>query len=241
MSSLTTQGLVKQFGRTTVVDDVDISVSAGEVVGLLGPNGAGKTTCFYMICGLVRRDQGTILLNGEDISGLAMHHRARKGIGYLPQEPSIFRRLTVRDNLLAVLEAVPELDRDARQQRVDEMLEKFGIMHKASDYGYSLSGGERRRVEIARAISLQPSFMLLDEPFAGIDPISIIDIQKLIQDLKDMQIGVLITDHNVRETLGICDRAYILTQGKVLTEGSAEHILAHDEVRSVYLGSGFRL
>ena len=241
MSSLTTQGLVKQFGRTTVVDDVDISVSAGEVVGLLGPNGAGKTTCFYMMCGLVRRDQGTILLNGEDISGLAMHHRARKGIGYLPQEPSIFRRLTVRDNLLAVLEAVPELDRDARQQRVDEMLAKFGITHKASDYGYSLSGGERRRVEIARAISLQPSFMLLDEPFAGIDPISIIDIQKLIQDLKDMQIGVLITDHNVRETLGICDRAYILTQGKVLTEGSAEHILAHDEVRSVYLGSGFRL
>ncbi len=241
MSSLTTRGLVKQFGRTTVVDDVDISVSGGEVVGLLGPNGAGKTTCFYMICGLVRRDQGTILLNGEDISGLAMHHRARKGIGYLPQEPSIFRRLTVRDNLLAVLEAVPELDRDARQQRVDEMLEKFGITHKASDYGYSLSGGERRRVEIARAISLQPSFMLLDEPFAGIDPISIIDIQKLIQDLKDMQIGVLITDHNVRETLGICDRAYILTQGKVLTEGSAEHILAHDEVRSVYLGTGFRL
>ena len=241
MSSLTTRGLVKQFGRTTVVDDVDISVSGGEVVGLLGPNGAGKTTCFYMICGLVRRDQGTILLDGEDISGLAMHHRARKGIGYLPQEPSIFRRLTVRDNLLAVLEAVPELDRDARQQRVDEMLEKFGITHKASDYGYSLSGGERRRVEIARAISLQPSFMLLDEPFAGIDPISIIDIQKLIQDLKDMQIGVLITDHNVRETLGICDRAYILTQGKVLTEGSAEHILAHDEVRSVYLGTGFRL
>ena len=241
MSSLTTQGLVKQFGRTTVVDDVDISVSGGEVVGLLGPNGAGKTTCFYMICGLVRRDQGTILLNGEDISGLAMHHRARKGIGYLPQETSIYRRLTVRDNLLAVLEAVPELDRDARQQRVDEMLEKFGITHKASDYGYSLSGGERRRVEIARAISLQPSFMLLDEPFAGIDPISIIDIQKLIQDLKDMQIGVLITDHNVRETLGICDRAYILTQGKVLTEGSAEHILAHEEVRSVYLGTGFRL
>lgn len=241
MSSLTTQGLVKQFGRTTVVDNVDITVSGGEVVGLLGPNGAGKTTCFYMICGLVRRDQGTILLDGKDISGLPMHQRARKGIGYLPQEPSIFRRLTVRDNLLAVLEALPDLDRDVRQQRADEMLERFGITHKASDYGYSLSGGERRRVEIARAISLRPSFMLLDEPFAGIDPISIIDIQKLIQDLKDMQIGVLITDHNVRETLGICDRAYILTQGKVLTEGSAEHILAHDEVRSVYLGTGFRL
>ena len=241
MSSLTTQGLVKQFGRTTVVDNVDITVSSGEVVGLLGPNGAGKTTCFYMICGLVRRDQGTILLDGKDISGLPMHQRARKGIGYLPQEPSIFRRLTVRDNLLAVLEAAPDLDRDVRQQRADEMLERFGITHKASDYGYSLSGGERRRVEIARAISLRPSFMLLDEPFAGIDPISIIDIQKLIQELKDMHIGVLITDHNVRETLGICDRAYILTQGKVLTEGSAEHILAHDEVRSVYLGTGFRL
>ena len=241
MSSLTTQGLVKRFGRTTVVDNVDITVSSGEVVGLLGPNGAGKTTCFYMICGLVRRDQGTILLDGKDISGLPMHQRARKGIGYLPQEPSIFRRLTVRDNLLAVLEAAPDLDRDVRQQRADEMLERFGITHKASDYGYSLSGGERRRVEIARAISLRPSFMLLDEPFAGIDPISIIDIQKLIQELKDMQIGVLITDHNVRETLGICDRAYILTQGKVLTEGSAEHILAHDEVRSVYLGTGFRL
>tara|TARA_Y100001934_G_scaffold252156_1_gene315972 strand:+ start:203 stop:928 length:726 start_codon:yes stop_codon:yes gene_type:complete len=241
MSSLTTQGLVKQFGRTTVVDNVDITVSGGEVVGLLGPNGAGKTTCFYMICGLVRRDQGTILLDGKDISGLPMHQRARKGIGYLPQEPSIFRRLTVRDNLLAVLEAVPDLDPNVRQQRADEMLERFGITHKASDYGYSLSGGERRRVEIARAIALRPSFMLLDEPFAGIDPISIIDIQKLIQDLKEMQIGVLITDHNVRETLGICDRAYILTQGKVLTEGSAEHILAHDEVRSVYLGTGFRL
>ena len=241
MSTLTTQGLVKQFGRTTVVDNVDITVSGGEVVGLLGPNGAGKTTCFYMICGLVRRDQGTILLDGKDISGLPMHQRARKGIGYLPQEPSIFRRLTVRDNLLAVLEAVPDLDPNVRQQRADEMLERFGITHKASDYGYSLSGGERRRVEIARAIALRPSFMLLDEPFAGIDPISIIDIQKLIQDLKDMQIGVLITDHNVRETLGICDRAYILTQGKVLTEGSAEHILAHDEVRSVYLGTGFRL
>ncbi len=241
MSTLTTQGLVKQFGRTTVVDNVDITVSGGEVVGLLGPNGAGKTTCFYMICGLIRRDGGTILLDGEDISGLPMHQRARKGIGYLPQEPSIFRRLTVRDNLLAVLEAVPGLDRDTRHQRVDEMLEKFGITHKASDYGYSLSGGERRRVEIARAIALQPSFMLLDEPFAGIDPISIIDIQKLIRDLRAMQIGVLITDHNVRETLGICDRAYILTEGRVLTEGSSEHILAHDEVRSVYLGTGFRL
>lgn len=241
MSTLATQGLIKRFGRSTVVDDVDVSVSGGEIVGLLGPNGAGKTTCFYMICGLVRRDGGTILLDGQDISHLPMHERARKGIGYLPQEPSIFRRLTVRENLLAVLEAVPGLDRAAREQRADNMLDKFGITHKSADYGYSLSGGERRRVEIARAVSLQPSFMLLDEPFAGIDPISIIDIQRLISDLKAMGIGVLITDHNVRETLGICDRAYILTQGRVLTEGTAEHILAHEEVRSVYLGTGFRL
>jgi len=241
MSTLATQGLIKRFGRSTVVDDVDVSVSGGEIVGLLGPNGAGKTTCFYMICGLVRRDGGTILLDGQDISHLPMHERARKGIGYLPQEASIFRRLTVRENLLAVLEAVPGLDRAAREQRADDMLDKFGIIHKSADYGYSLSGGERRRVEIARAVSLQPSFMLLDEPFAGIDPISIIDIQRLISDLKAMGIGVLITDHNVRETLGICDRAYILTQGCVLTEGTAEHILAHEEVRSVYLGTGFRL
>ncbi|NDA13708.1 MAG: LPS export ABC transporter ATP-binding protein [Gammaproteobacteria bacterium] len=241
MSTLATQGLIKRFGRSTVVDDVDVSVSGGEIVGLLGPNGAGKTTCFYMICGLVRRDGGAILLDGQDISHLPMHERARKGIGYLPQEASIFRRLTVRENLLAVLEAVPGLDRAAREQRADDMLDKFGIIHKSADYGYSLSGGERRRVEIARAVSLQPSFMLLDEPFAGIDPISIIDIQRLISDLKAMGIGVLITDHNVRETLGICDRAYILTQGRVLTEGTAEHILAHEEVRSVYLGTGFRL
>lgn len=241
MSTLATHGLIKRFGRTTVVDDVDVTVSGGEIVGLLGPNGAGKTTCFYMICGLVRRDGGRILLDGEDISNLPMHERARKGIGYLPQEPSIFRRLTVKDNILAVLEAVPGLDHQQRQERADEMLETFGITHKADDYGFSLSGGERRRVEIARAVSLRPSFMLLDEPFAGIDPISIIDIQKLINELKTMGIGVLITDHNVRETLGICDRAYILTQGRVLTEGTAEHILAHEEVRSVYLGSGFRL
>lgn len=241
MSTLATQGLIKRFGRTTVVDNVDVTVSGGEIVGLLGPNGAGKTTCFYMICGLVRRDGGKILLDGQDISHLPMHERARKGIGYLPQEASIFRRLSVRENLLAVLEAVPGLDAAERERRADDMLEKFGITHKSSDYGYSLSGGERRRVEIARAVSLQPSFMLLDEPFAGIDPISIIDIQRLISDLKAMGIGVLITDHNVRETLGICDRAYILTQGRVLTEGSSEHILAHEEVRSVYLGTGFRL
>ena len=241
MNSLATKGLVKRFGRTTVVDNVDVTVSGGEIVGLLGPNGAGKTTCFYMMCGLIRRDSGHIVLDGQDISNLPMHERARRGIGYLPQEASIFKRLTVKENILAVLEALPGLDQNGRQARATEMMETFGISHKSKDYGYSLSGGERRRVEIARAVSLKPSFMLLDEPFAGIDPISIIDIQKLISDLKKMGIGVLITDHNVRETLGICDRAYILTQGRVLTEGTSDHILAHEEVRSVYLGSEFRL
>ncbi|MBT6657171.1 MAG: LPS export ABC transporter ATP-binding protein, partial [Proteobacteria bacterium] len=180
MSSLATRGLVKRFGRTTVVDNVDVTVSGGEIVGLLGPNGAGKTTCFYMICGLIRRDNGRIVLDGNDISDLPMHERARRGIGYLPQEASIFQRLTVKENILAVLEALPGLDQNGRQARATEMMETFGISHKSKDYGYSLSGGERRRVEIARAVSLKPSFMLLDEPFAGIDPISIIDIQKLI-------------------------------------------------------------
>ena len=241
MSTLATQGLIKRFGRSTVVDDVDVSVSGGEIVGLLGPNGAGKTTCFYMICGLVRRDGGTILLDGQDISHLPMHERARKGIGYLPQEASIFRRLTVRENLLAVLEAVPGLDRAAREQRADDMLDKFGIIHKSADYGYSLSGGERRRVEIARAVSLQPSFMLLDEPFAGIDPISIIDIQRLISDLKAMGIGVLITDHNVRETLDICERAYIVGEGHVIASGTPDEVLANDKVRETYLGEHFSL
>ncbi|MEK9784433.1 MAG: LPS export ABC transporter ATP-binding protein, partial [Gammaproteobacteria bacterium] len=217
------------------------SIAANEIVGLLGPNGAGKTTAFYIAAGIIFPSTGQIFINNEDVTDKPMHARANLGLGYLPQEPSIFRRLTVRENLLAVLEAVPGLDRAAREQRADDMLDKFGITHKSADYGYSLSGGERRRVEIARAVSLQPSFMLLDEPFAGIDPISIIDIQRLISDLKAMGIGVLITDHNVRETLGICDRAYILTQGRVLTEGTAEHILAHEEVRSVYLGTGFRL
>lgn len=241
MRTLKTNGLTKRFGGSIVANEVDICVAGGEVVGLLGPNGAGKTTCFYMICGLIRRDAGTILLDGEDISGLPMHQRARRGIGYLPQEPSIFRRLTVRENLVAVLESQTQLNDKERETRTEEMLQTFGILHKSEDYGYSLSGGERRRVEIARAVSLKPSFILLDEPFAGIDPISVGDIQNLISRLRDMEIGVLITDHNVRETLGICDRAYILSQGKVLTEGTSDHILAHDEVRSVYLGAGFRL
>ena len=240
-NKLIAQHLAKAYGGRPVVKDVSLEVSEGEIVGLLGPNGAGKTTCFYMILGLVDADAGDIQLDNQSLMTLPMHRRARAGIGYLPQEASVFRQLTVKDNLLAILETRSELTRKTRGSIAEALLEEFSVSHLADSLGQALSGGERRRVEIARAISLQPSFMLLDEPFAGIDPISIIDIQKLIKDLKDMQIGVLITDHNVRETLGICDRAYILTQGKVLTEGSAEHILAHDEVRSVYLGTGFRL
>ena len=223
------------------MDHVDLEVSSGEIVGLLGPNGAGKTPCFYMICGLIRKDAGTIHLDQREISGLPMHQRARLGVGYLPQEPSIFRRLTVEENILAVLEALPDLDQAERKQRTEVMLDDFGIRHKREALGFTLSGGERRRVEIARAVSLQPSFILLDEPFAGIDPISVGDFQRMIRYLRDNGIGVLITDHNVRETLGICDRAYILSEGRVLTSGTAEQILDHSEVRSVYLGDEFRL
>ena len=223
------------------MDHVDLEVSSGEIVGLLGPNGAGKTPCFYMICGLIRKDAGTIHLDQLEISGLPMHQRARLGVGYLPQEPSIFRRLTVEENILAVLEALPDLSQAERKQRTEVMLDDFGIRHKREALGFTLSGGERRRVEIARAVSLQPSFILLDEPFAGIDPISVGDFQRMIRYLRDNGIGVLITDHNVRETLGICDRAYILSEGRVLTSGTAEQILDHSEVRSVYLGDEFRL
>ena len=241
MTTLQIQGLVKSFKNLTVVDHVDLEVSSGEIVGLLGPNGAGKTTCFYMICGLIRKDAGTIHLDQREISGLPMHQRARLGVGYLPQEPSIFRRLTVEENILAVLEALPDLSQAERKQRTEVMLDDFGIRHKREALGFTLSGGERRRVEIARAVSLQPSFILLDEPFAGIDPISVGDFQRMIRYLRDNGIGVLITDHNVRETLGICARAYILSEGRVLTSGTAEQILDHTEVRSVYLGDEFRL
>ena len=241
MTTLQIQGLVKSFKNLTVVDHVDLEVSSGEIVGLLGPNGAGKTPCFYMICGLIRKDAGTIHLDHREISSLPMHQRARLGVGYLPQEPSIFRRLTVEENILAVLEALPNLDQAERKQRTEVMLDDFGIRHKREALGFTLSGGERRRVEIARAVSLQPSFILLDEPFAGIDPISVGDFQRMIRYLRDNGIGVLITDHNVRETLGICDHAYILSEGRVLTSGTAEQILDHTEVRSVYLGDEFRL
>ena len=241
MHELTTHALIKRYKGLQVVNKVDITVSSGEVVGLLGPNGAGKTTCFYMVVGLVRRDGGEIRLNGADISDLPMHERARLGIGYLPQEPSIFRKLSVEENIYAVLEAQPKVSTAERRQRTDELLEEFNITHKRKSLGISLSGGERRRAEIARAVALRPSFILLDEPFAGIDPISVGDIQQIIAHLRDSGIGVLITDHNVRETLGICDRAYIISEGRVLTSGTPGEVLAHPEVRKVYLGADFRL
>jgi lipopolysaccharide export system ATP-binding protein len=241
LATLVTKDLCKSYRNLAVVTNVNVAVRNGEVVGLLGPNGAGKTTCFYMICGLVRRDRGQIILDQRDISDLPMHRRARLGLGYLPQEPSVFRKLSVEDNILAVLEALPRLSTAARAKRVKVLLEEFGLIHKRKALGISLSGGERRRVEIARALALTPSFILLDEPFAGIDPISVGDIQKVISYLRDKGIGVLITDHNVRETLGICDRAYILAEGKVLAAGSPGEILEHPEVRSTYLGHQFRL
>ena len=241
MSLLETRDLSKRYKGLQVVNRVNASVESGEVVGLLGPNGAGKTTSFYMIVGLVRSDAGQILLDNQDISDLPMHERARMGIGYLPQEPSIFRRLTVEENLLSVLETRKNLSPQERTHRVEQLLEEFNIGHKRHTAGIALSGGERRRVEIARALALKPYFILLDEPFAGIDPISVGDIQQIIDYLHNSGIGIIITDHNVRETLNICDRAYILSEGKVLTDGTPEEILAHKGVRDVYLGSNFKL
>jgi len=241
VATLVTRDLCKSYRGFAVVRNVNLAVRNGEIVGLLGPNGAGKTTCFYMICGLIRRDHGQILLDQKDISDLPMHRRARLGLGYLPQEPSVFRKLSVEDNIMAVLEAQPNLTPASRARRVKVLLEEFGLMHKRKSLGISLSGGERRRVEIARALSLTPSFILLDEPFAGIDPISVGDIQKIISFLKSRGIGVLITDHNVRETLGICDRAYILAEGQVLAAGTPEEVLNHPGVRETYLGHQFRL
>ena len=241
MPVLKASNLAKAYKGREVIKDVSLSINSGEIVGLLGPNGAGKTTCFYMICGLTRRGDGLVQLDDTDIGDLPMHARARLGIGYLPQEPSIFRRLTVEQNILAVLEALPDLSAEQRQKRADVMLSEFGIAHKRNAKGYSLSGGERRRVEIARAVAVQPAFILLDEPFAGIDPISLGDIRRIITHLRDIGIGVLITDHNVRETLGICDSAYILAQGRIVTSGTADHILAPPEVRAIYLGDEFSL
>jgi lipopolysaccharide export system ATP-binding protein len=241
MSTLTAHLLAKRYNRRNVVDGVSLAMETGEIVGLLGPNGAGKTTSFYMIVGLISPDSGHIQFDGRDITPLPMHARARLGIGYLPQEPSIFRKLSVANNLRAVLELRKELDRKERERIIEELLDEFNIGHLRDQPAMGLSGGERRRVEIARALACEPRFMLLDEPFAGVDPISIIDIQKIIEHLRLRGIGILITEHNVRETLGICNRAYILAGGRVIAEGTAQDIVANPEVRQVYLGENFSL
>jgi lipopolysaccharide export system ATP-binding protein len=238
---LAAEGLQKRYRSRQVVRDFGFSIRQGEVVGLLGPNGAGKTTCFYMVVGLVEADGGSIRLDREDITGLPMHARARMGIGYLPQEASVFRRLSVADNIMAVLELREGLTARQRNEQLEGLLDELKIAHIAGQKGISLSGGERRRVEIARALAAQPRYMLLDEPFAGVDPISVGEIQRIVRHLKERGIGVLITDHNVRETLGICDRAYILNDGEVLSRGTPAHILADEKVREVYLGREFKL
>ena len=241
VSTLRAKGIGKSYKGRQVVRECTLSVAQGETVGLLGPNGAGKTTCFYMMVGLVQCDQGAIFLDNTDITHFPMHQRAHMGIGYLPQEPSVFRRLSVEGNILAVLEMRKDLPRRGRGAELEALLDDLQISHIAQQKGISLSGGERRRVEIARALAAAPRFILLDEPFAGVDPISVLEIQKIVRHLKARQIGVLVTDHNVRETLGICDRALILNDGKVLAQGSPSAILENDEVRDVYLGRDFRL
>lgn len=233
--------LGKQFKKRPVVRSASLEVHRGEVVGLLGPNGAGKTTCFYMIIGLVAQDSGSITIDGDDITDLPMHGRARRGLGYLPQEPSVFRKLSVEDNILAILETRKELNRNQRIQRAEELMREFHVSHLAKNQGISLSGGERRRVEIARALAANPQFILLDEPFAGVDPISVTDIKMIIRHLRDSGIGVLITDHNVRETLDICEHAYIIGEGHVIAEGTTADILNNSNVRKTYLGENFTL
>jgi lipopolysaccharide export system ATP-binding protein len=241
VSVLTAEGLSKRFKARQVVKDISLQLASGEVVGLLGPNGAGKTTAFYMIVGLIPCDAGTIRLDGEDLTNLPMHGRARRGLGYLPQEASVFRRLSVEHNILAILETREDLSRADRESILENLLDELHISHVRTSLGISLSGGERRRVEIARALAAQPRFVLLDEPFAGVDPISVLDIQRIIRHLAERQIGVLITDHNVRETLGICGRAYILNDGILIAQGAPAEILANQQVREVYLGESFRL
>lgn len=241
MSVLQTTNLIKRYKNRTVVDNVSLTINSGEVVGLLGPNGAGKTTTFYMIVGLIETDQGHITLDNQDITKLPMHARASHGIGYLPQEASIFRKLSVADNIMAILQTRKELSQQEREATMESLLHDLHIGHIKDNEGISLSGGERRRAEIARALAMQPSFILLDEPFAGVDPISVIDIQQIIKHLRDRNIGVLITDHNVRETLGICTSAYILSEGQVIAEGEPESILNNQQVREVYLGHDFSL
>lgn len=239
--TLRAQQLHKAYKKRRILEGVSLAVNSGEVVGLLGPNGAGKTTCFYMVVGLVKVDQGVIELDGQDITSYPMHERARLGVGYLPQEASVFRQLSVSQNITAILETRKAMSVVERQDRLETLLEELQITHIRDSLGISLSGGERRRVEIARALAADPGFILLDEPFAGVDPISVLDIQRIITHLKERNIGVLITDHNVRETLGICDTAYILSQGKVIAEGAPELVLANEEVRNVYLGENFRI
>ena len=241
MSILAVRHLAKTYRSRRVVRDVSLSVSSGEVIGLLGPNGAGKTTSFYMIVGLIASEGGSIHLDAEDLTRLPMDVRARKGLGYLPQEASVFRKLTVEQNIMGVLEILPDLNATQRQRRLDGLLREFHIEHIKHNLGMSLSGGERRRVEIARALATEPRFILLDEPFAGVDPISVGDIQRIIRHLKQIGIGVLITDHNVQETLRICDRAYIVNEGTIIAEGTADAILNDENVRRVYLGEAFKL
>lgn len=241
MPQLKATNLAKSYGGRDVVQDVSLEIESGQVVGLLGPNGAGKTTCFYMIIGIIRADRGSITIDGEDLTNLTMHQRARRGVGYLPQEASVFRKLTVGDNIMAILQTRSDLNKAQRLQRQNELLEEFHIEHLRDSLGQSLSGGERRRVEIARALATEPEFILLDEPFAGVDPISVSDIKQIINHLRDRGIGVLITDHNVRDTLDICEKAYIVGEGHIIAAGSADEVLANKKVRQVYLGDHFRM
>ena len=241
VAELRANNLAKAYRGRAVIHDVSLSIDSGQIVGLLGPNGAGKTTCFYMIIGIVSADRGTVIVNDRDITGLTMHQRARCGIGYLPQEASIFRRLTVGDNILAILETRSDLDKNQRLERRDELLEEFHVQHLRESLGQSLSGGERRRIEIARALATEPDFIMLDEPFAGVDPISVIDIKEIINQLRDRGIGVLITDHNVRDTLDICEKAYIVGEGRIIASGTTEDVLNNEDVRRVYLGEQFRM
>lgn len=238
---LSAQHLAKSYKGRQVVIDVSLDVNNGEIVGLLGPNGAGKTTCFYMIAGIVKADKGQVFINGEDVSNLPMHGRARSGLGYLPQEASVFRKLSVSDNILAILETRKELTRQQRYEQLESLLNEFHITHIRDSQGMALSGGERRRVEIARALATNPQFVLLDEPFAGVDPISVSDIKEIIQHLKRRGIGVLITDHNVRETLDICEKAFIVSEGHIIAAGDAKEVLNNKKVREVYLGQHFTL
>ena len=241
MAKLIASNLAKAYRGREVVQDVSLELDSGQIVGLLGPNGAGKTTCFYMIIGIIQADRGTITINGEDITALSMHERARRGVGYLPQEASIFRRLSVGDNILSILETRPDLNRKQRLEQRDQLLADFHVEHLRDNLGQSLSGGERRRIEIARALATEPDFILLDEPFAGVDPISVSDIKQIIKHLRARGIGVLITDHNVRDTLDICEKAYIVGEGHIIAAGTSEEVLNNKRVREVYLGDQFRM